>query len=234
MTALLKLTTIETKLLVRDPGSLFSMLIPLFILVIFGSSIQAGDTVLLPMTLAIAIGMVGLYLLPTTLATYRERGILRRLSTTPLRPINLLIVQLVLQLVLALVACLLLLGVAGGVLGVHLPPRMLGPVVFFLIGTAAMFSIGLLIAALASSGRTANGIGVLMYFPMAFLAGLIQPADQMPTVMARIGEYTPLGAFRLGLQETWAGGSPSIPLILVLTAYTVILSTAAARFFRWE
>ncbi|MEV0386267.1 ABC transporter permease [Nonomuraea sp. NPDC050643] len=234
MTALAKLTTVELKLLVREPGSMFTVLIPLFILVVFGSSIEPGDTVLLPMALAIAVGLVGLYMVPTTLATYRERGILRRLSTTPLRPLNMLVVQVMMQLVLAVVACGLLLAVGGTVLGARLPGGVGAVAVTFLLGTAAMFSIGLLIAALAANGRSANGIGVLLYFPMAFLAGLMQPANQMPVILARIGEYTPLGAFRQSLQEVWAGGSPSLLLLGVMAAYALVLSAAAARFFRWE
>ncbi|GAA3473101.1 ABC transporter permease [Nonomuraea roseola] len=229
-----KLTVVELKLLVREPGSMFTILLPLFILVIFGSSIPPGDTVLLPMTLAIAVGLVGLYLLPTTLATYRERGILRRLSTTPVRPRSMLIVQLLLQLVLAVTACTLLLAVAGTVLGAHLPTRVVPVVVAFALGTAAMFAIGLLIAAVAPNGRTANGVGVLLYFPMAFLAGLVQPADKMPVILAAIGEYTPLGAFRQTLQDVWAGASPSPLLLGVMAAYAVIISVAAAKFFRWE
>ncbi len=136
---------------------------------------------------------MGLYLLPTTMATYRERGILRRLSATPVRPGNLLVVQLLLQFVLALTACALLLVVAGTVLGAHLPTRVLPGALTFLLGTAAMFAVGLLIAALAPNGRAANGIGVLLYFPMAYLAGLMQPTDQMPDILARIGEYTRWG-----------------------------------------
>ncbi|WP_219471084.1 ABC transporter permease [Nonomuraea rhizosphaerae] len=234
MTALAKLTAVELKLLVREPGSMFTVLIPLFILVVFGSSIEPGDTMLLPMALAIAVGLVGLYMLPTTLATYRERGILRRLSTTPLRPVNMLVVQLLMQLVLAVAACGLLLVVAGTVLGARLPGAGWAVVATLLLGTAAMFSIGLLIASLAANGRTANGVGVLLYFPMAFLAGLMQPANQMPALLARIGEYTPLGAFRQSLQDVWAGGSPSVVLLGVMAAYAVVLSAAAARFFRWE
>ncbi|GLW98143.1 ABC transporter permease [Microtetraspora sp. NBRC 16547] len=229
-----KLTVVELKLLTREPGAIFSLLIPLFILVVFGSSIEPGDTVLLPMALAIAVGLVGLYMLPTTMATYRERGILRRLSTTPVRPGNLLVVQLILQLVLALTACGLLLAVGGTVLGAHLPTRVLSGVLTFLLGTAAMFAVGLLIAALAPNGRAANGIGVLLYFPMAYLAGLMQPTDQMPDILARIGEYTPLGAFRQSMQDVWAGGAPSPLLLGVMAAYAVVISIAAARFFRWE
>jgi ABC-2 type transport system permease protein len=231
---MLKLAIVETKLLTREPGALFSLLIPLFILVVFGSSIEPGDTVLLPMALAIAVGLVGLYMLPTTLATYRERGILRRLSATPVRPAYLLVVQLLLQLVLAVTACGLLIAVAGTVLGAHLPSRVPAGVLVFLVGTASMFAVGLLVAALAPNGRAANGIGVMLYFPMAYLAGLMQPADQMPAIVARIGEYTPLGAFGQTLREVWAGSAPSPLLLGVMAAYALVISIAAAKLFRWE
>ena len=91
------LAAIEGRLLLRDPASLFTVAIPVFLLVVFGASSRAGATAVLPTTLATAIGLFGLYLVPTTLATYRERGILRRLSVTPLPPARLLGVQLLLQ-----------------------------------------------------------------------------------------------------------------------------------------
>ncbi|MGI5267626.1 ABC transporter permease [Nonomuraea sp. CA-218870] len=229
-----KLALVELKLLTREPGAVFSLLIPLFILVVFGSSIQPGDTVLVPMALAIAVGLVGLYMLPTTMATYRERGILRRLSATPVRPINMLVVQLILQLVLAVAAAGLLLAVAGGVLGAHLPSRWPLMALTFLLGTGAMFAVGLLIAALAKNGRAANGIGVLLYFPMAYLAGLMQPINQMPDILALVGEYTPLGAFRQSLQDVWAGSHADPLPMAVMAAYALGVSVVAARFFRWE
>ncbi|MFG1945785.1 ABC transporter permease [Nonomuraea sp. NPDC048826] len=229
-----KLAFVELKLLAREPGAVFSLLIPLFILVVFGSSIEPGDTVLVPMALAIAVGLVGLYMLPTTMATYRERGILRRLSATPVRPVSMLVVQLILQLVLAVAACGLLLAVAGGLLGAQLPSRWPAVALTFLLGTGSMFAVGLLIAALAKNGRTANGIGVLLYFPMAFLAGLMQPIDQMPDILAVVGEYTPLGAFRQSLQQVWAGGAADPLPLAVMAVYTLAISIVAARFFRWE
>lgn len=237
MASLTKLAKVETKLLIREPGSIFTIIIPLFILVIFGMSLTPGDTVLLPMTLAIGVGLVGLYMVPTTLATYRERGILRRLSATPLRPGALLAVQLLLQLVLAVAGSGLLLVVAATLLGAALPgglPGAVWVVVVFLLGTAAMFAIGLLIAAVAANGRTANGTGVLLYFPMAYLAGLMQPKQNMPEVLARLGEFTPLGAFRQALQDVWAGGVPQPLLLGIMAGYAVIVSLVAAKSFRWE
>lgn len=234
MSATAKLAVVETKLLAREPGSLFTVLIPMFILIIFGSSIGPDDTTLLPMTIAVAIGLVGLYLMPTALATYREKGILRRLSTTPVRPASLLVVQLLLQFVLALVSCGALLAVAAAVLGARLPANAMSFIAVFALGTASMFAIGLLIAALAPSGRAANGIGVLLYFPMAYLAGLMQPVSQMPAILVEVGEFTPLGAFRQSLHEVWTGAAPDPLLLGVMAVFAVVVSLAAARFFRWE
>lgn len=224
----------ETKLLLRDPGSLFTVVIPIFLLVVFGGSLGAGAATVLPSTIATAVGLVGLYLVPTTLASYREKGILRRLSTTPLRPIHLLAVQLLLQFALAFVSCGLLVGVAVAFLGASAPVELGWLVLVVALGTAAMIACGLLIAAFAPSGRAANGIGVLLYFPMAYVAGLIVPAEMLPAAVRTVGEFTPLGALRQGMAAVWAGDAPPALSLIVMAAYAVCVSLTAARFFRWE
>lgn len=233
MKILAKLTGVEIKLLVREPGSIFSLLIPLFLLVAFGGGISEGDIVLLPMAIAMAIGLVGLYLLPTTLATYRERGILRRLSVTPVRPGSLLTVQLLLQSALTVFAVGLLFTVGIGVLGAR-APSLPGFLMAFLLGTAAMFSVGLVIAALASNGRSANGFGVLLFFPLAYLGGFMQPVEHMPDTLAAIGGYTPMGALRQSFHDAWSHGGLTATPLIVMAVYTVVLGLVAALYFRWE
>ncbi|WP_203580025.1 ABC transporter permease [Microbacterium hibisci] len=233
-TATAQLTIVETKLLTREPGALFTFVIPVFILIVFGTSIGQGDTTLLPMTLAISVALVALYLMPTTLASYREKGILRRLSTTPVRPGIILVVQLVLQTVVALLTGLILIAVAGLALGASLPADPVAFLVVYALGILSMFSIGLVIAAVAPSGMAANGIGVLLYFPLAYLAGLLQPVALMPATMVRIGELTPLGAFRQALQQVWLGQSLELAPLGLMAAYAVVLSLVAAKLFRWE
>lgn len=234
MTAITKMTVVESKLLLRDLGSLFTLVIPVFFLLVFASSISPGDTVLLSIVVAISVGLVGLYMVPATLAGYRERGILRRLSVTPVSPAMLLGVQLVLQLAYALISSTVVVVVATTVFKAGVPPRVLPVLVTFLLGAASLIMIGLVIAAITPDARVANGLGVLLYFPLAYLAGMMQPVDAMPALIVRIGELTPLGAFRRALQDVWAGGSADPVLLGTMAVYAVGFGAIAARFFRWE
>lgn len=233
-TAAAQLSIVESKLLLREPGTLFAFLIPLFVLIAFGSSLRSGDSQLIATTLAISIGLVALYLMPTTLASYREKGILRRLSATPVRPISILLVQLVLQFGVALIACVVTVFISILVLGAPAPHSPLAFFGVYMLGTLSMFGIGLVIASVAPSGRAANGIGVLLYFPLAYLAGLLQPVAMMPSTMVRIGEFTPLGALRESLQNAWTGAPVEVVSLFVMAAYAVVLSLVAAKLFRWE
>lgn len=235
MKALLRFTSIELKLVRRDVAALlFPLAIPLFVLVNFGISFEVSDATLPASTVAIALALQALYNIPNYLGSYREQGILRRLSTTPVHPGALLAAQLIVHLFITLLATLLVLAVATLLFGIAPPRNPVGAGLSFLLGLTAMFALGLLIAALAPNGRTASGAGVLLYFPLAFLGGVTVPPEQMPPALAASGAFTPLGAFRQTLQATWAG-APADPVLLgIMAGYAVIVGVAAARLFRWE
>ena len=60
--------------------------------------------VFVPSLVVITVGTLGIQTLPIRLATYREKGVLRRLSTTPAHPLRLLVAQLVIYAVTAVIA----------------------------------------------------------------------------------------------------------------------------------
>lgn len=231
--ALPTLLRVEAKLLMRDPGALFTLAVPLFILLVFSSDVPPGDTTLFAMVLALSLGLVGLYMVPTSLAGYRESGVLRRMSATPVHPAILLGVQLGLHLVYAVLSSAFLLCVAVAVFGAAPPASAVSLVLVLLLGSSSLFCVGLVIAALASDARMANGVGVLLYFPMAYLAGVMAPEHAMPEAAVRIGAFTPLGAMRGALQDAWAGTPVPILPLAIMAGYTVVLGAIAARTFRW-
>jgi ABC-2 type transport system permease protein len=240
------LLRVEAKLFLREPAILaFTIILPLGLMLIFGLGFQGSPapanpgqhdqpTFLPALTLTLAVGMLGFFALPSVLGTYREKGILRRLSTTPVHPARLLAAQLVVQLVTALVAVVILALVAHYVIGLPLPANIFGFVVSIVLGLGSLFAIGMLVAALSPNARIAGSIGPVLYFPMLFLAGTWLPRDKMPDWLATIGAYSPLGALTDTIGATWAGAAPHVGQLAMMAALTVALGVIAARIFRWE
>src|SRR5262249_2947603 len=189
----------------REPISwLAAVALPSAILLIFGNVFPPGSPdpglgglrfidVFVPSLVVITIGTLGIQALPIRLATYREKGILRRLSTTPAHPLRLLAAQLVIYLVTSVIALAILIVIAHVAFGVPLPGNPLGYVVAFLLGMGAMFAIGTLLAAVAPSNRVATALAIPMFFAVMLLGGLYVPRVFLPDVLVRIGEFTPPG-----------------------------------------
>jgi ABC-2 type transport system permease protein len=102
------------------------------------------------------------------------------------------------------------------------------------LAALAMFAVGLLVASLAPSGKSAGAIGTLVFFPIVFFAGLWIPRDSMNDVLRTISDLTPLGAGVQSLQDAAAGHWPHLLPVAVMLGWTVVAGGLAARYFRWE
>jgi ABC-2 type transport system permease protein len=246
MQPLAKLTLTELKLFLREPtGMFFGVIFPPLLLGVLGlipgfrepSEDLGGQRVIdlyVPIMIAFVLAMLAISVVPTFLATYREKGILRRLSTTPVRPQSVLAAQLVMGVGMALVAVALVLGVGVVAFDTAVPGQPLGYLVAFVLAAAATFAVGMVVAAVAPSGKAASGIGSILFFPMMFLAGLYFPREAMPDILRRVGDFTPLGAGVQALQDAATGAWPQPLHLAVLAAIAIAASLTAAKLFRWE
>ncbi|MFG3588256.1 ABC transporter permease [Streptomyces sp. NPDC047990] len=245
-TAAVAVLRAEARLFRREPGSLFwVMAFPTLLLVILGSipSFRTADDSLggirlvdayVPVTVLIAMLMAGVQSMPPVITGYRERGVLRRMSTTPVRPAALLSAQMGLHGAAALLSALLSLAVGRLAFGVTLPRQELGYAVALLLAVASSLALGAVVSALSATSKIANAAGSAVFFPMMFCAGVWLPVQSMPHALARVVEATPFGAAARALGRAAAGDWPGWSHLGVLAAWTVLLSGAAARWFRWE
>jgi len=246
MTIFRKLTVNELRLLLREPMvAFFAFLFPAVLVGILGCIPDFRDPsadlgglrvidVYVGIAVALTLAMLGLQFMPAVLATYREKGILRRMATTPVRPMVLLAAQLAASLVSALISGALVLLVGRIAFDVALPAQFAGFVLAYLLAALGVFSIGLFVAAVVPTGKAGNAVGTLLFFPSMFFAGLWTPREVMPDVLQRIGDFTPLGAGERALHEAMTGHWPSLLSATVLVGYLVVFGLAAARLFRWS
>lgn len=246
MTGLPRLTVMELKLFLREPMAVFfAIAFPALLVGILGSvpgfrqperslgGLRVID-LYVPIAVSFVLVMLALNVAPTALATYRERGILRRLATTPVGPAALLTAQMLMSLLTAAVAVLLVLAVGRLAFAVGLPRQPIGFALAFVLSAAAVFAMGLVVAAVVPTARSAQGIGSLLIFPVMFFAGLWVPRAAMPETLRRISDFTPLGAGVQALQDATGGAWPQPLHLAVMAAYVVVFGVVAARTFRWQ
>jgi ABC-2 type transport system permease protein len=243
---LIRLTVTEFKLFLREPAAVFfALMFPPILLIVLGSipAFREHDPAIggarvidlyAPIVVTLALAMLALNGLPQLFATYREKGILRRMATTPVRPATLLGAQLLMCAAMAVVVLVVVLAIARLAFGVALPRQVPAFVLVYLLCVLAMLSLGLLVASLAPSARGAGAIGSVLFFPVLFFAGLWVPRAGMPDVLRRISDFTPLGAGVQSLSDAAAGHWPQLLHVAVMLGWTVVAGGLAARYFRWE
>jgi ABC-2 type transport system permease protein len=243
---LLKLTLTELKLLTRERvRAALPIAIPLILIIILGNirtlrqpqAIYGGESFIdLYTTTMVVFGLALLALtnMPMMLADYRERGVLKRLQTTPIGPVLVLTAQLIADLAVAAVMVVAILAMARIGFEVPLPRQPGGFVLAAALAAGALLAAGLLVASVAPTGRVARGIGAAIFYPMMFFAGLWIPIPSMPAVLQHISHATPLGAAVPALTAAAEGSMPTALQLGTMAGWAVALGLTAARFFRWE
>lgn len=236
----------ELRMFRRSPAGVFWIVVfPSVLLAILGAIPAFRDakqgidgvtviTFYVPIVVLMSMIMASFQSMPAVLTSYRERGILRRIGTTPARPQSLLLAQFAIHLGAVLVGSALAIAVGSFAYDVSLPRQAVGYAVAFVLAAAAGLALGCVIAATAPNTRLAAAFGTIVFFPMMFTAGVWLPVAAMPSTMRRIVEYTPMGASARALDAAAAGHWPQLTAVLVVLGWTVVAGAIAARFFKWE
>ncbi|GGU91755.1 transport permease protein [Actinomadura cremea] len=238
------LTWTEAKLVARDTaGLIVPLALPTLIMVMngLGSSeptndfegLTAFDAYVLPLTLAMIVALIGIVNMPSFLAAYRKTGILRRLSVTPANPLAVLGAQAAVALAHTLAGVTIALVIARFAFDAALPRAPLTTAATFALATAAMFAVGLLIAAVAPTPNSAVAIGLLTFFATMATGGGFGTRDNLPDWLAAIGAHLPYGAALDALSNAWTGSTPPLAAIAALTSTALACTAIAAKTFRW-
>ncbi|MDP6640996.1 MAG: ABC transporter permease [Nitrososphaerales archaeon] len=164
-------------------------------------------------------GLIGAFVMSTTVigitsqnTEFRKRGIIKRLSLTPLSRSEWIIGSILAQTVLAFILTLMMFAVGWAVLGVTAVPNLL--VVAMVIAGAIQFSgLGMLIAGLIKDIESANAASNAIVLPMMFLSGAFFPLDSAPEFIRIISSLLPLKYLIDGLRFGLISGFPEGAII---------------------
>jgi len=247
MKSLQKMTWMEAKLFLREPMSaFFTLVFPLIYLFMFGiisgneptpqfggqKTIDAS----IPGLTAVIICITGLMSTTMALSTYREKGVLRRLRTTPVSPLVVLVAQVIVVFAMTTLGMLLL--VLAGTLVYHVrfdgnPLSMLGG---YILSSLSFFGIGFVLAGTMPTVRTAWIVGMVLLYPMMFLSGAFFTVEILPAAIQKVSAFLPLTYVVNLLRGLWFGDSWSQHTIdvIVLAAMLVAGVVVTVKLFRWE
>lgn len=242
-----KLTLVNLKLYLREPiATFFTLAFPPLMVVLFGAMYgndpmpmfggYGSMDVSMPAYTAMILGTVGFLGVPITISGYRESGVLRRFQATPMRPLTYILADIIANLVTTLIGMMGLVIIGWLLYRVQFEGQVMGVILAVVFCGLAMFSIGYLIAGLAPGARTAQVVGMVIFYPMMFLSGASIPLEVMPETIQRIADFLPLTYVVRLLRGLWFGDAWGEHLLetAVLAGVLLVCTALAARFFRWE
>ena len=103
-----------------------------------------------------------------------------------------------------------------------------------MVGSASIMSIGGMLAAVAGTARTAQAIGMAIYFPMLFLSGSAFPRALMPPGVQRVSNLLPLTHANELIAGLLAHRAMRPLSLAVLLGVLLVAGGIAVRNFRWE
>ena len=245
MNAFLKMTWTELKLTLREPmGAFFTLVFPILLLVVFGSIFGNEPSNFLggygsvdlsvPGYIGMIVGTVGMLGIPITLATYRENGILRRYRATPIQPGVVLWSQVAVNVLMTLIGIGLLVTVALLFYDLRIPTATFAIIPAIFIAGFSFFAVGFVMAGVLPTPRTAQAVGMALFYPMLFLSGAAMPRHIMPEGVQRISEFLPLTHVVILLEDLWLNGTWNLVSLTVVVGLLVVGLIISRRTFQWE
>lgn len=167
----------------------------------------------------------------------KKQGILRRLSTTPLKVWQYFSSIALSQAIIGLVSVGVMFVTALLVFNLEVvgsPVLLIGFVVFSII---EILGIGLAIGGWAKNERQAAPLSNIVVFPMMFLSGTFFPRFLMPEWLQGISAFLPLTPVIDGLRYIINEGYTVVqlaPQLGLMAVWTLVIYIIAFRVFRWE
>lgn len=167
----------------------------------------------------------------------KKMGILRRLSTTPIKVWQYFLSTMFGQAIIGLISLFMMFVVALMFFDLKVVGNWAELIIFLIFGMIMILGIGLALGGWAKNERQVAPLSNIIVFPMMFLSGTFFPRFLMPEWLQNVSAFLPLTPVIDGIRLIAAEGKGLIdilPQLGMIGAWFIVIYFIAFRVFRWE
>jgi len=192
---------------------------------------------LLPGVLSMSIMQMGIFGVAFSFVSLKKRGILRRLSVTPISPADFIVAQVATRVAVLMLQIALM--VAAGMLFMHFhfEGNLLSMFLIGVLGAVVFLSVGFAIAGVSKSEDQVAPLANIITLPLLFLSGIFFDRSSLPVFLQRITDFSPLTHIADAMRAVAIDGASLLdvgPQLLGLVIWGILACLVAVKLFRWE
>lgn len=192
---------------------------------------------IIPGVAAMSVMQMSLFGVVGAIVSWREKGVLKRLLATPIKPSNIILSQVITRLIITLLQISVLIGVGVLAFKMQIIGSLLSVFLLAFLGGIVFLSMGFAISGMASTQNSVMAVANLVVMPQMFLSGVFFPSDALPNFVRTVTDYFPLTFLSHSMREVMINGATLYQVrtdVWGLVVWAVIVFFLASKYFRWE
>lgn len=192
---------------------------------------------LLPGLIAMSVMQMSVLSVAFVFVQYKEKGVLKRLLATPMRPEQFVAANVVTRMIVSVVQTAIF--IAAGILIMH--AHVVGSywlvLLCVVLGALMFLGLGFTVSGVSTTVDSVPAIANLIVFPMLFLGGTFFPISGMPAWLQAFAKLLPLTFFSTGLREVMTNNASIAAIkwdLLGMVAWAAVLITIAVMTFNFQ
>lgn len=189
----------------------------------------------IPGIIAMAVMTLSLFGTVNSNTELRQKGIIRKLSTTPITRTDWILSDILYQFIIALVSTTAMLLVSYAVFDVSLNIDA-WLFAFILLNVFAFVGIGMILTRFAREAQSAAAAANAISFPMMFLSGSFFPIELMPGFLQTISKILPLYYVNGGLRAAmiFQDNMAALRCSAIIGAFAAVVFILGIIATKWE
>jgi ABC-2 type transport system permease protein len=165
----------------------------------------------------------------------RQKGIIRKLATTPITRTDWILSNILHQIILAIISTTLMLLVSYAVFDVQLNINA-WLLLFIVLDVFTFVGIGMILTRLVKEAQSASAAANAIMFPMMFLSGSFFPLEMMPDFLQTFAKVLPLYYLNEGLRASmvFQDHATALGCASTIGAFAAVVFILGITVTRWE